>query len=174
MKMNNIPVHFLYPASIFVSKKAYQINTILGSCVAVCIWDPILNMGGMNHYMLPLWNGNGLASPKYGNIAIRKLIEKLVNLGSNRANLKAKVFGGAEVMDSQNSQYHIGYRNILLAKEALKEEKIPIISSSVGGKHGRKIIFYTQTGEVKQRYIQKTSKDMLRFLLDQNLSVKKK
>lgn len=153
-----LPVHFLYPAAIFVSKRPYQINTILGSCVALCLWDSKNNFGGMNHYMLPLWNGQGLASPKYGNIAMKKLVEKMLALGAERKFLQAKLFGGGEVIDTQNSNFHIGERNIKIAKDFLHDEKISIISESTGGKLGRKIIFYTQNGAVKHRFIQKQQK----------------
>ncbi|HEY4787628.1 MAG TPA: chemotaxis protein CheD [Bacteroidales bacterium] len=154
--MENLPVHFLYPAELYVSKAPYQINTILGSCVAVCLFDPILNIGGMNHFMLPYWNGQGLASPKYGNIANEKLLDKMLSLGCNKNNLKAKIFGGGEVIETQIVQFHIGTRNIEVAKLFLEEKKIPIISSSTGGKLGRKIEFLTSTGEVRQKYVQKT------------------
>lgn len=151
--MNTLDSHFLYPAALFASQKPYQINTILGSCVAVCFWDPILRVGGMCHYMLPYWNGNGLASPKYGNIAVEKLLEKMISFGSKKSNLVAKVFGGGEVIETKSQQFHIGERNIQFAWEQLKELNIQVVSSSVGGKNGRKIIFNTETGEVKQRYV---------------------
>lgn len=154
--MEILPIHFLYPAELYVSKTPYQINTILGSCVAVCLFDPVTNIGGMNHYMLPYWNGQGLASPKYGNIAIEKLVDKMISLGCHKHNLKAKIFGGGEVIETQVVQFHIGLRNIELAKQFLEEKKIPIIASSVGGKLGRKIEFITSTGEVRQKYVQKT------------------
>lgn len=154
--MENLPVHFLYPAELFVSKTPYQINTILGSCVAVCLFDATLEIGGMNHFMLPYWNGQGLASPKYGNIAIEKLIEKMISFGCNKNNLKAKIFGGGEVIETQIVQFHIGARNIEVAREILEEKKIPIIGSSVAGKLGRKIEFLTSTFEVRQKYVQKT------------------
>lgn len=149
--------HFLYPAALFASNKPYLISTILGSCVSVCLWDPVLNIGGMNHFMLPLWNGQGLASPKYGNIAMEKLINKLEGLGSDKKNLRAKVFGGAEVIDTNTTQFFIGKRNVMIARQILDEEKIPIVGSSTGGKQGRKIIFNTYTGEVMQRFIGKQS-----------------
>ncbi|HEX2974864.1 MAG TPA: chemotaxis protein CheD, partial [Bacteroidales bacterium] len=57
--------HFLYPSTLFVSREPVIVNTILGSCVAVCLYDTLLKYGGINHYMLPLWNGQGLASPKF-------------------------------------------------------------------------------------------------------------
>jgi chemotaxis protein CheD len=147
------PKHFLYPGAIFISPEPYLITTILGSCVAICIYDPVLKIGGMNHYMLPLWNGQGLASPRYGNIAIKKIIDNIESLGSNRSNLKVKLFGGAEIISTTISQFMIGERNIHIAKDILHEEKIPVIASSVGGKLGRKIIFDTYTGEVRQKYV---------------------
>jgi len=154
--MENLPIHFLYPAELYVSKVPYQINTILGSCVTVCLYDPILNIGGMNHFMLPYWNGQGLASPKYGNIAIEKLLDKMLSFGCNKSSIKAKIFGGGEVIETQIVQFHIGARNIEVARLALEEKKIQIVSSSVGGKLGRKIEFMTSTGEVRQKYVQKT------------------
>ncbi|MFN3555435.1 MAG: chemotaxis protein CheD [Bacteroidales bacterium] len=145
--------HFLYPSTLFVSKEPFIVNTILGSCVAVCLYDPVMQIGGINHYMLPLWNGEGLASPKYGNIAIERLLEKMVALGCNRSRIIAKVFGGGEVIDTQISQFHIGERNILIARQILKEQKISISGESVGGKNGRKIQFNTYTGAVLQKII---------------------
>jgi len=147
------PKHFLYPGALFLSPEPYIITTILGSCVAVCLYDPVLRIGAINHYMLPLWNGQGLASPRYGNIAIKKLIDNIESLGSSRTNIKAKVFGGAEIISSTISQFMIGDRNIQIAKEMLQEEKIQIVASSLGGKVGRKIIFDTYTGEVRQKYV---------------------
>ncbi|MFW6351544.1 MAG: chemotaxis protein CheD [Bacteroidota bacterium] len=151
-----LKTHFLYPSTLFASKTPYLVNTILGSCVAVCMYDPVLNIGGINHYMLPLWNGEGLASPKYGNIAIEKLLEKMIANGSKKSNIIAKVFGGGEVIDTNISQFHIGERNILIAQQVLKELNIRISGQSLGGKNGRKIQFNTGTGAVLQKIIQKS------------------
>lgn len=153
-------IHFLYPAALYASKEPYLINTILGSCVAVCIWDPVLKIGGMNHFMLPFWNGQGLASPKYGNIAIEKLIQKMISYGSNQKRLIAKVFGGGEVIDVQHNNFNIGLRNIEIAFTSLKEFNIPIQAKSVGGKNGRKIQFNTLTGEVKMKLISRSDKSV--------------
>jgi chemotaxis protein CheD len=147
--------HFLYPSTLFASQEPYIINTILGSCVAVCFYDPVIKAGGINHYMLPFWNGEGLASPKYGNIAIEKLLEKMMAMGCNRSRLIAKVFGGGEVIDTQISQFNIGERNIQVAQQVLKEMKISISGQSLGGKQGRKIQFNTQTGAVLHKFIMK-------------------
>jgi chemotaxis protein CheD len=154
-------IHFLYPAALFASKTPHMVTTILGSCVAVCIYDPIMRIGGINHYMLPLWNGQGLASPKYGNIAIERLIEKMINLGCNKSVMQAKVFGGGEVIETNITQFNIGARNIKLAFDMLEEMKIPVIGKSISGKLGRKILFNTETFEVKQKFIQKSSLDIL-------------
>jgi chemotaxis protein CheD len=103
--------------------------------------------------MLALWNGEGLPSPKYGNIAITKLIEKMLVMGSSRQNLKAKVFGGAAVIKSTSGMLNVGARNIILAEDMLRDERIPIISKDVGGSLGRKLLFNTETGSVLLRKI---------------------
>lgn len=156
MDLNSI--HYLYPATLCASQKPLIIHTILGSCVAVCLFDPILKFGGMNHFMLPLWNGNGLASPKFGNIAIDKLIDKLVSFGSMRNNLKAKVFGGSDILSQSKNMFNIGERNIEVAKKLLEDYKITISSSNVGGNKGRKICFNTYTGEVVMSWINTSNK----------------
>ncbi|OQC62256.1 MAG: Chemoreceptor glutamine deamidase CheD [Bacteroidetes bacterium ADurb.Bin008] len=154
--MEDVKTHFLYPSSLFASNEPHIVSTILGSCVAVCLFDATTKIGGINHYMLPFWNGQGLASPKYGNIAIERLLEKMIALGCKKSNIRAKVFGGGEVIETNIAQFKIGQRNIELAMEALDDLKIPIVAKSVGGKLGRKIEFNTETGEVKQKYIEKT------------------
>jgi chemotaxis protein CheD len=142
--------HFLFPAALFVSKEPYLVTTILGSCVSVCLWDTSLNTGGINHFMLPLWNGQGLASPKYGNIAVEKLVGKMISLGCRKENLVAKIYGGGEIIPTSTvSKFNIGERNVDFAREMLAKLNLKVISTNAGGKNGRKIIFNTFTGEVK-------------------------
>lgn len=148
--------HYLYPSAIFADKKPHKISTILGTCVAVILYDPVLRIGGINHYMLPLWNGEGLASPKYGNIAIEKLLEKMYQLGSRKTNIKAKLFGGKEADDEEKSVFNIGKRNSVLALERLQEEGIPVVSQSLGGPYGRKLMLVSDTGEVLMKFIKPT------------------
>ncbi len=140
--------HYLLAGSLMVPAQPHVITTVLGSCVSVCLWDCVLRIGGMNHYMLPLWNGEGLASPKYGNIAVAKLLEQLQDLGSNKRNLRAKVFGGGVVLNVTNPFMNIGERNVRLAEDVLRQANIPIVSSDTGGRTGRKIIFHTENGIV--------------------------
>lgn len=151
----NINTHYLYPSALFAEKGRYLVNTILGTCVAVCLYSPEMQIGGINHYMLPLWNGVGLASPKYGNIAIEKLIAKLSELGCNKYKLCAKIFGGADqlINNSSNTLFKIGERNIIIAKKMLKDASIQIVAENTGGIRGRKIRFDTWTGEVLMKFI---------------------
>ena len=140
--------HFLFPGTIFAEPLEYSISTVLGSCVAVCLWDQVARRGGMNHMMLPLWNGEGLATPKYGNIAMEKLLGKVLSIGCRHEHLVAKVFGGANVSGTGLEVFMIGDRNITLAFQKLEEFRIPVVAKDVGGRVGRKIIMNTGTGVV--------------------------
>ena len=140
--------HFLYPGTIFAEPSPCQISTVLGSCVAVCLWDKVLRIGGMNHIMLPLWNGEGLATPKYGNIAMDKLFAKITAIGCRRENLVAKVFGGANVTGTGLELFMIGDRNLTVTYKMLEEFRIPVVADDIGGRVGRKIIMNSETGVV--------------------------
>lgn len=151
--------HFLLPGTIYIGNSNTLIVTILGSCVAICLWDEVTRIGGMNHYMLPLWNGEGVPTPKYGNIAIPKLISKLEERGIPVHRLKAKVFGGANLLSSnpQKSLTSIGDRNIEIAFEFLDKYRIPILAKDVGGNLGRKIIMNVENFEIKLKRITKST-----------------
>jgi chemotaxis protein CheD len=140
--------HYLNPCALIARRCELEITTLLGSCVSVCLWDPHLACGGMNHYMLPLWNGDGLPTPKYGNVAIENLIEKMLELGCRKEHLVAKCFGGANVLGDNSGRIHIGERNSALAEELLMIHRIPVVAQEVGGLRGMKIIFNTKSGLV--------------------------
>lgn len=148
--------YFLHPSSLLVSKDLQWVTTVLGSCVSVCFYDPKKKIGGINHYMLPYWNGDGLESPKYGNVAILQLLNKMYDFGVKKEDIVCKIFGGAEVLGEQNSVFNVGQRNIELAYRMVFELGISITNSSTGGKLGRKIHFNTGTGEVLQKYLVKS------------------
>lgn len=152
MIVEELNKHYLLPSAIFVSNKEFVVDTILGSCVALCIYDTKLKIGGINHYMLPYWNGEGLASPKYGNIANEKLVEKLLSLGASKSNMIAKVFGGANQMTSVIS---VGERNVLVAKEQMEMYGIRVVAENIGGTIGRKLRFNTHTNEVLMKFLSK-------------------
>ena len=89
----------MLPGEYFVSSEDMVIMTVLGSCIAACIWDPHLNIGGMNHFMLP--DSDGIdTSGRYGSYAMELLINEMVKAGSRREAMQAKVFGGGQVMAS--------------------------------------------------------------------------
>lgn len=140
--------HFLYPSTIFASPQPSRIQTILGSCVSVCLFDAQMCIGAMNHFMLPWWNGQGMPCPKYGDIAIKKLIEKMNSLGCTKENMVAKVFGGADQHAMGQGTYNIGARNVATAEAILAQERINIIARSTGGERGRKVVFHTHTNKV--------------------------
>ncbi|HKJ05815.1 MAG TPA: chemotaxis protein CheD [Geopsychrobacteraceae bacterium] len=143
--------HYLYPGALFVDSRPHLVTTVLGSCVAVCLWDSVQKVGGINHYLLPLWNGEGLSTPKYGNIAIEKLISGMLDLGCKKKYLVAKLFGGAALWQNQHGLLRVGDRNASLAQDILKEHNIPIVASDLLGEQGRKIIYNTETGAVLLR-----------------------
>jgi chemotaxis protein CheD len=149
--------YYLHPSTIFWNVEAQWVTTVLGSCVAVCFYDRKRNIGGINHFMLPYWNGDGLESPKYGNVAILNLFRKMLDIGAKKEDIVCKIFGGAEVLGEQYSVFNVGQRNIELAYKIMDELGIPIVSSSTGGKQGRMILFNTGTGEVLQKYLVKTA-----------------
>ena len=153
-KMSLPGTHYLYPSTLFAARNATEVTTVLGSCVAVCLFDPVSKTGGINHFMLPVWEGEGLASPKYGDIAIEKLLQKMLSLGAKRSNMQAKVFGGADSRRATNV-FKIGQRNCEIALSVLSGLNIPVVSSHLGGELPRKLIFRTLTSEVLLKVLSK-------------------
>jgi len=149
-----LPRKFIHVGEIFVGIKPTEIVTVLGSCVGVCLYDKVELIGGMNHYLLPLWNGNGLESPKYGNVAIPKLIENMENIGCLRRNMEAKIFGGANIHRANSEGQLIGQKNVLIAKEVLREWGIPIKAEDTGGNNGRRIMMISDVNRIILKYVQ--------------------
>jgi len=142
---------YLPPGLLYVAASPAVVSTVLGSCVAVCLFDPVLRAGGINHFLLPFWNGEGLASPKYANIALPKLVEKLRELGCRHQNLRAKLFGGGAVFQQIGGLFGVGERNIQFAENYLAEAGIPVVARDVGDAFTRKVIFHIHTGEALVR-----------------------
>jgi chemotaxis protein CheD len=125
-------------------------TTILGSCVAACIYDPLIGVGGMNHFLLAEDDG-GEAAMRYGAYAMEVLINDLLKRGAARERLQAKLFGGAKMMDRLND---IGASNADFARRFLANEGIPVVSSSLGGRSARRVEFWPVGGRARQREVE--------------------
>lgn len=138
---------YLHPGKLYASAEPCVVTTILGSCVAVCLWDPVLGIGGINHFLLPYGPSTGSSSERFANVAIPSLIRKLLALGGTTRNLQAKLFGGACVIESmQAADRHLGAKNVEAARRTLAAEGIPIVGDDVGGRRGRKLLFRLDDG----------------------------
>ena len=126
------------------------LSTLLGSCVAVCLFDPALKIGGINHFMLPEMGRSkygDVDSLLSGNFAMEALLNALLGRGARKPRLQAKAFGGGTIIDSDASAPNIGMRNASFAKEWLQREGIPLLSSDFLGPWSRKSIFLPFNGE---------------------------
>lgn len=138
---------FLHAGHIVVAREPTEITTILGSCVAMCLWDPVAGVGGMNHYMLPHDVGANYATPRHAKYATHSLIVQLVQAGAAPHRLRAKVYGGACILTSGfESKNDLGAANVRVARELLAAERIPIEHEETGGMHGRKLFYQSATG----------------------------
>ena len=137
----------LLPTQYLVVDDDTALTTTLGSCVAACIRDPILGIGGMNHFLLPEGNVGDGAPARYGSYAMELLINDLLKRGAHRKRLEAKVFGGANVLKGFTSN-PVGTRNAEFVRHYLHAEHIPIIAEDLCGIHPRKIWFFPTTGRV--------------------------
>jgi chemotaxis protein CheD len=141
------------------SAKDEIVATVLGSCVSVCMRDPQAGVGGLNHFLLPKNNGGDAnAGERYGDTAMEVLINGLLKRGARRANLEAKVFGGARVL-SGATMLAIGDGNIAFVTEFLKREGIPVVSKDVGGNRSRRIHYQPATGRAWVQHVQSTARD---------------
>jgi chemotaxis protein CheD len=149
--VNKIILHI---GDIAISSEPAIMETILGSCVSVCLWDNRLNIGGMNHYMLP-YTGNCLRcirNPTYSGIeSIKILVSDILKMGASLHNLRAKLFGGCKIFDRY---FAVGRENVMVANWVLKEYGIPVIERFTMCEYGLKVIFHTATGKAFVKILQ--------------------
>jgi len=138
------------PGEYYVSNKQEVISTLLGSCVAACLYDPVNKVIGMNHFLLAYrhhsFNSPAIESEegRYGLNAMELLINDMMTHGANRRHFKAKCFGGGDVLHlrgESGGRRSVGGANIDFIREFLEDEQIPIVGSALGGKHGRNVHF---------------------------------
>ncbi|MBB4955649.1 chemotaxis protein CheD [Agrobacterium vitis] len=143
-------VHIIQGEYKVISDPDVVLSTILGSCVAACLRDPVAGVGGMNHFLLP-----GSATPgmgggdatRYGVHLMELLINGLLKKGARRDRLEAKIFGGAKTIATFSN---VGEQNAAFAMKFLRDEGIKVVGSSTGGEHGRKLEFWPVSGRARQ------------------------
>ncbi|WP_296512236.1 chemoreceptor glutamine deamidase CheD [Rhodopseudomonas sp.] len=151
----------VFPGEHYVTADADEmLVTILGSCVAACIRDPLTNVGGMNHFMLPEAGGAGWdtasASMRYGNVAMERLINDVLSRGGSRQRLEIKVFGGGNVMKGTTN---IGHRNAEFVESYLSAENLPIHAHHLRGNLPRRVHYFPATGKVMLLELQRTEEE---------------
>ena len=148
----------ILPGECYVSASGEMIVTVLGSCIAACIRDTRLGIGGMNHFMLPIQSLHSnthrpnAASPElcYGNWAMEFLINAILKQGGRKERLEVKLFGGGKVLGSMTN-IDIGNRNILFVRDFLFREGLSIVAEDLGSDHPRKVLYFPDTGAVKMK-----------------------
>lgn len=138
----------IYPGGYLATQQACVLTTVVGSCISVCLWDAGIAAGGMNHFMLP----DADLQPRqthglYGLAAMELLINALMKLGATRNSLRAKVFGGAQLMQGPGV-HNIGQRNAAFIEDYLRTEGIPVLAQDVLGRQPRRLAFFPREGRV--------------------------
>jgi len=143
----------IHPGEFYATREDEIVSTVLGSCVAVGLFDTSSGIGGLNHFMLPgvMEKGALVVDPnaRYGMYAMELLINELMKLGLRRSSMAAKVFGGGSVLRlPEGAAGRIPRSNVDFAFEYLRKESIPVLASDIGGRQARKIFFFPRTGRV--------------------------
>ncbi len=142
---------YITQGEIAVGKDADMvISTILGSCISMCLWDPVAGVGGMNHLLLPTMQSAGAQSTS-GAVAMDKLINEMMRLGAERPRLRAKVFGGSSMLAGRTD---IGARNAEFGRSYLTNENIPCDAESLGGSKARRLRYWPGTGAAKVKFVE--------------------
>ncbi len=136
-----LPRLFLPVGGIACPAAPHWITTVLGSCVSLCLWDPVRRRGGINHAALPRGGEGG----RYGSIANDLLLQAMLDGGSLRGHLRAKLFGGASAFGD------IGAQNVAMGLESLHRHGIPLTAHRTGGQRGMLLHFRSDTAEVRLR-----------------------
>lgn len=139
---------------IHASAKDIRIRTTLGSCVAVCLFDPVARVGGMNHFLLPDGQSGVRGPTNFGVHAMEVLVNSVLKLGGQRARLQAKVFGGADLGTS--TRVSVGHRNSEFAISYLAEESIPVVAQKLGGSTGMMVAFDTASGRALVKSLERS------------------
>jgi chemotaxis protein methyltransferase CheR len=142
--------HSIILGDVKATRGPAVIKTLLGSCVAACVWDPETGVGGMNHFSLP-GTGDVGADARYGAYAMELLITALMKKGGDRSRFRAKVFGGGKVLNVDAESLNVGARNAEFVLQYLGAEGIPVDARCLGGEHGLLVRFHPHTGHAQAK-----------------------
>jgi len=134
----------LWAGDLVADAGPVRMSTVLGSCVSVCLYDPVRHCGGMNHYLVP----RGGTALIHGDFATTRLIERLQQFGCKVRSLQAKVFGGGTPLRLANESFAVGIGNVAVAREVLGAHGISIVAERVGHGAGVRLFFENWTGIV--------------------------
>ena len=138
----------ILPGEFLATSRAVVMTTLLGSCVAACLYDVAAGVGGMNHFMLPEGSSGPVAEPaRYGAHAMELLLNELLKEGARRERLQAKVFGGGNVLKGFTVG-NVGEQNAHFVRDYLGRERIRIVGEDLLGNLPRKVGYYPKTGKV--------------------------
>ena len=138
---------YLHPGQIVAFSDPATITTILGSCVAVCLWDETARVAAINHYLLPKNPMRSGDDARYGDTAMERLVAAMWQRGATVQRVVAKVFGGACVLRNfENNSRSIGAQNVETARRFLERLHIDIVAEQILGDRGRKLVFDTASG----------------------------
>lgn len=135
----------IHIGGVFASREPAVVRTVLGSCVSACLFDPSRGIGGMNHFLLPDSLSDDGTPTRLGVHAMETLINKIMELGGERQELRAKVFGAAHVLQVKRSDQNPGRRNAEFVRRFLLAEGIPIVGENLGGDDPLQIYFFTDS-----------------------------
>lgn len=143
---------FLNPGDIVVTKESCILETVLGSCISICIWDSKNSVAGMNHFVFSeeYKNKETEKTGKYGKISTCYMIKSMMEMGANIKNMRAVIAGGAK---NTHLGPEVGIENRKLAIRVLEHYGIEILKEETGGERGRKVTFNSKTGEININYI---------------------
>ena len=155
-RVGGLKVTTIYSGEYYVTDNRNEmIETILGSCVAACMYDPVKRVGGMNHFLLPDNNaqsGEAVGSARYGVFAMEQLINGIMKLGGLKQRLEVKVFGGGNVI---NNSAMIGSKNVAFVREFLAHEGLRISGGDLGEDYPRRVRFCPDTGKAMMLKLQR-------------------
>jgi chemotaxis protein CheD len=139
---------YLHPGQMYFCDRPSRVETVLGSCVAVTMWNPRLRIGCICHAVLPRRRASGEDPWKYVDSSIHSMIALLERNSSRRTDLEVKLFGGASMRRPVPNHKSVGSQNVDVALSLLHDEGFTPLISDTGGTSGRKLLFYSATGEV--------------------------